>query len=616
MNASWNSTSGLLGPLKANWRPFLVIHLAVSFFVLVVLTPLSAILVRMLVLLSGDPALSDQDILLFVLSPSGFLALLVLVAVLSFIVFLEYAALVTAAWLVEKDRPAPVGGILMFLAANAPRVFGLAIWIFLRVLLFSLPFLAMLVGIYLALLGEFDINYYLAAKPGEWYTALGLAVVVLAGWAAMVLYLMSGWIFSLPLLLLGDVGPKPAIATSVEACQGRRIDILRAVLGWVLFSLALLLAGSLLTALVSWLLMPSQAGSLNHLLVSLSLASLFSLLLSFLATFIITALMALLILKLFQAFGLSRMVDSGVYARIGSARKPPIGGKAVGIISLAAAFVALVVVLGSVNQLRFEAETEVMAHRGASAAAPENTLAAISGAIESGAQWVEIDVQEAADGDIVVIHDSDLKKVGGVPMVVADSAVRELKWVDVGSWFDLSFNQERIPTLREVLDLCKDRIGVNIELKYYGSETRLEQSVAEIVDAAGMTDQVMAMSLSLPGARKMKSLRPDWKVGLLSSVSLGDLGKLDVDFLALNARVATRPLVRRLHAQGKQVFAWTVNDAVGISAMAGRGVDAIITDEPALAVNLLEHRRLLDPHERMILALAELFDRPSLLAEQ
>ena len=616
MNASWNSTSGLLGPLKANWRSFLVIHLAVSFFVLVVLTPLSAILVRMLVLLSGDPALSDQDIVLFVLSPTGFLALLVLVAVLSFIVFLEYAALVTAAWLVEKDRPAPVGGILMFLAASAPRVFGLAIWIFLRVLLFSLPFLAMLAGIYLALLGEFDINYYLAAKPGEWYTALALAVVVLAGWAAMVLYLMSGWIFSLPLLLLGDVGPKPAITTSVEACKGRRIDILRAVLGWVLFSLALLLAASLLTALVSWLLMPSQTASLNHLLVSLSLASLFSLLVSILATFIITALMALLILKLFHAFGLSRMVDSGVYARIGSARKPPIGGKAVGIISALAAFVAVIVVFGSVNQLRFEAETEVMAHRGASAAAPENTLAAIRGAIESGAQWVEIDVQEAADGDIVVIHDSDLKKVGGVPMVVADSTVRELKWVEVGSWFDLSFNQERIPTLREVLDLCKDRIGVNIELKYYGSETRLEQSVAEIVDAAGMTEQVMAMSLSLPGARKMKSLRPDWKVGLLSSVSLGDLGKLDVDFLALNARVATRPLVRRLHAQGKQVFAWTVNDAVGISAMAGRGVDAIITDEPALAVSLLEHRKQLDPHERMILALAEVFDRPSLLAEQ
>jgi glycerophosphoryl diester phosphodiesterase len=225
-------------------------------------------------------------------------------------------------------------------------------------------------------------------------------------------------------------------------------------------------------------------------------------------------------------------------------------------------------------------------------------------------------VQEAADGNIVVIHDSDLKKVGGVPMVVSESTLRELKWVDVGSWFDLSFNEERVPTLREVLELCKDRIGVNIELKYYGSEKNLERSVAEIVDAAGMSNQVMAMSLSLPGARKMKSLRPDWKVGLLSSVSLGNLGKLDVDFLALNARVATRPLVRRLHARGKEVFVWTVNDAVGISAMAGRGVDAIITDEPALAVDLLQQRKELGPHERMILSLAELFDRPSLLGEQ
>lgn len=616
MNASWNSTSGLLGQLKANWRPFLAIHLAVTFVVLVLLAPLSALLLRLLVLLSGDPALSDQDILYFVLSPSGFLALLVLVAVISVIVFLEYAALVTAAWLVEKERKAPVRGVLMFLAANAPRLFGLAIWLFLRVLLYSLPFLALLGGIFLALLGDYDINYYLAVKPSEWYTALALAGAVALGWLAMVLYLMSGWIFSLPLLLLGENSPGQSIASSVEAARGRRIDILRAVLGWVLVSLAVMAAGSLLTALASWLLVPAEVGSLNRLMLSLGLTSLFSLVVSFLVTFIITALMALLILKLFHAFGLSRMVDSSVYRRVGSARDMPVGGRTLVAVSVAAVLVAAIVVFGFLGQLRFEAETEVMAHRGASAAAPENTLAAVRGAIDSGAQWLEIDVQEAADGTIVVIHDSDLKKVGGVPMVVAESTVRELKWVDIGSWFDLSFTEERIPTLREVLDLCKDRIGVNIELKYYGSERRLEQSVAEIVDQAGMADQVMAMSLSLPGARKMKSLRPDWKVGLLSSVSLGDLGKLDVDFLALNARVATRPLVRRLHAQGKEVFAWTVNDAVSISAMAGRGVDAIITDEPALAVQLLEQRKQLEPHERVVLTLAELFDRPSLVKEQ
>ena len=138
----------------------------------------------------------------------------------------------------------------------------------------------------------------------------------------------------------------------------------------------------------------------------------------------------------------------------------------------------------------------------------------------------------------------------------------------------------------------------------------------DIVERAGMADQVIAMSLSLEGARAMKRIRPDWKVGLLSSVAVGDLSQLDVDFLALNARAASRALVRRAHERGKEIMVWTVNDALGIATMAGRGVDAIITDEPALAVNLLEQRRALKPGERALLALAELFDRPELLKDQ
>ena len=140
--------------------------------------------------------------------------------------------------------------------------------------------------------------------------------------------------------------------------------------------------------------------------------------------------------------------------------------------------------------------------------------------------------------------------------------------------------------------------------------------MAEIVDETGMAGSVVAMSLSLPGIRRMGELRPEWKTGLLSSVAVGNLAGLDVDFLALNARAATRPLIRSLHRQGKEVMAWTVNDPVGVSAMAARGVDAIITDEPAMAVTLLEERRQLEPGQRILLMLAELFDRPELVGEQ
>jgi glycerophosphoryl diester phosphodiesterase len=615
LNSAWRDTGVLLEQLKANWRPFLSIHIAVSVLVFVVLAPLSALLLRFLVSLSGDAALSDQDILYHVLSPAGFLAFLLIASVISIIVFLEYAALVTAAWMTEKGAEVSVPGVLAFLAARSGRLFGLAVSLLLRVLLYTAPFLGLLGGIYWALLSDYDINFYLSTRPSEWYLALGLAAVVGLGWVAMILYLLSGWIFSLPLLLLGSQRPGQAIAGSVEACSGHRWDVLRAVLAWLLVMLLLSLLVSFAGWLLSWLLVSSDHESIRLLLLSLLLMSGFGFLASFLLSFVGAALFSLLIIKLFRDFSLWRTVDLDLRAKVRGAL-PKVGWKALAGMLAVAAVLALLAAWGVVNTLEFDAEPDVMAHRGASAHYPENTLASIQGAIDAGANYVEIDVQETADGEIVVIHDSDLKKVGGVPLVVGESTLQQLGYTDIGSWFDLSFSDQRVPTLREVLALCKDRIRVNIELKYYGHEQRLEQSVAELVDEAGMADQVVAMSLSLPGVREMKRIRPGWKVGLLSSVAVGDLSQLDVDFLALNARFASRALVRRVHERGKEIMVWTVNDALGIATMAGRGVDAIITDDPALAVSLLAQRRDLGPSQRTLLALAELFDRPSLLKDQ
>ena len=148
LNSAWRDTGALLDQLKANWRSFLAIHVAVSVLVFVLLAPLSALLLRFVVSLSGDPALSDQDILFHVLSPAGFVAFLVVVSVLSIIVFLEYAALITAAWMAEKGAAAPVLGVLAFLAGRSARLFGLAALLLLRVLLYTVPFLALLGAIY------------------------------------------------------------------------------------------------------------------------------------------------------------------------------------------------------------------------------------------------------------------------------------------------------------------------------------------------------------------------------------------------------------------------------------------------------------------------------------
>ena len=95
--------------------------------------------------------------------------------------------------------------------------------------------------------------------------------------------------------------------------------------------------------------------------------------------------------------------------------------------------------------------------------------------------------------------------------------------IDIGSWFDPTFKDERVPTLKDVLTVCKGKIGVNIELKYYGHDEQLEQRVVEIVEALEMAPNVVVMSLEADAVKKMKSLRPSWKVGQLMSVSAGGM---------------------------------------------------------------------------------------------
>jgi glycerophosphoryl diester phosphodiesterase len=203
-----------------------------------------------------------------------------------------------------------------------------------------------------------------------------------------------------------------------------------------------------------------------------------------------------------------------------------------------------------------------------------------------------------------------------VNLKIWDATMERLKDIDLGSWKSQQFKNERTPTLAAVLDECKGKIKVNIELKYYGHDKQLEQRVADIVDSRGMDSQIVAMSLNAEGVRKMKSLRPDWKVGLLLSVYAGDLSKVDADFLAVNAAFVSRRFVRDAHDNGKQVYVWTVNDAPAMSTMIGRGVDGLITDKPALARSVLEQRAQMSAPERLLLELAGIFGITPEFAEQ
>ena len=106
--------------------------------------------------------------------------------------------------------------------------------------------------------------------------------------------------------------------------------------------------------------------------------------------------------------------------------------------------------------------------------------------------------------------------------------------------------------------------------------------MVDMVETHGMQSDVMVMSLSQEGIRKLKQLRPSWKTGLLTAVAMGRLARVPADFLAVQGSLGTRSFVKAARGQGKQVMVWTINDAVSMSMMLNRGVDGIITDKPAL----------------------------------
>jgi len=288
----------------ANWTRFLAIHLAVSVLVFTILTPAATGLLRLAVSLSGSAALSDQDILFFVLSPYGFICALVLGSIFSIIIFLGHAALLVVAASTNAGEAASVKQVLLFLVGRMSSLFQLALLILLRVLLNLLPFVLLLLLVFQLLLSDYDINYYLAEKPAEWRWAIALGSVIGLACGANLLRLFINWIFCLPLSMFSERSPRQALADSKRAARGHRGAIGAWLLAWLIASLLLTATVSALLTLAGMYLIPHAAGSIKALLLALGLVSLTGFVLYFAVTFAASAWLSLLIMKLFVDRGL------------------------------------------------------------------------------------------------------------------------------------------------------------------------------------------------------------------------------------------------------------------------------------------------------------------------
>jgi len=235
----------------------------------------------------------------------------------------------------------------------------------------------------------------------------------------------------------------------------------------------------------------------------------------------------------------------------------------------------------------------VIAHRGASSYAPENTLAAFDLALQMEVRHIELDVDFTSDSHIVVIHDDTVDRTTNGSGPVTSHTLAALRGFDAGSWFGAQFAGERIPTFDEVLARYKGRVHIHTEIK--GRSPSLAQRTADLIRKHGMEGQVTITSFQSARLEEMRAYAPElpmgWLVREVSDSTIAQAHAMGVTQLCPRANAVTPELVRRLHAEGFVARAWGVATEELMQQVVQAGADGMTVNFPDKLIEYLKTRK-------------------------
>ncbi|MEK6235174.1 MAG: glycerophosphodiester phosphodiesterase, partial [Planctomycetales bacterium] len=548
---------------------------------------------------TGRLAISNDEIAAFLLSPNGAAFLVLGVSVTIALAYAETAGFLWIAWHARQGTRVDSLQALQAAARRLPELLLLGFQQTASYLMLAAPFAGIAFVTYRALLTKHDVNYYLAQRPWEFWTAAAIGASLLLVQGMLFGWIYLRWLSALPAVLLENARPKTALVESWRRTRGRLGPII-VLLGGL--SLGLALVGSCLGGIGDLLEngVLAAAGDRPAVVVPLVAASLGIRVAAAAAmAFLGIALHAILVLEFHQECSegkISAEAEAPGEPRSLTLRRAMWMGAAAAVVFACAACA------GIVENLNWDRRVAITAHRGSSAVAPENSLSALRIAIEQGADFAEIDVQETSDGTIVLLHDADLKRVTGQSLKIWETDYETIKTLDAGSWFSEKFRDERIPTLRQAIALARGKIKLNVELKFNGRDQQLVERVVGILEEAQFENQCVVTSLKREALAQVKARNKNLKVGLIVFRSLGRLDRMDVDFFSVNRDFVDAELTRSIHRQEKDLHVWTVNDAAGAHALMDLGADNLITDVPDQLISVRQARTESTNTERILLA--------------
>jgi glycerophosphoryl diester phosphodiesterase len=577
----------------------------------VIFGPVSAWIFNRMVKAGGSLVIGNEQILSFILTPIGIVAFIVSGGLTLAIIFTEQAGLILIAARTQTGRTMKFFEVFFTMLKYLRVLIELGIRQVIMGGLYLAP-LAAVGGVTFLILGsQHDLNYLLVEKPPVFWIGAAIAAIMAICALLVIGVLYVRWIFSVPLCVLEDKKAGPALRKSRKLVAGNFLRIAVIIFGWSLLMIAVTAITAFLLDVVSESFLKSigenPALVIAAVVVLLALYAMTAAALAFIAF----AVSCLLITRLYYHIrgqkGLPATSQPGDVLAEKFAQ--PSRRKIVWGVALLALVFTTVSSFFIIEGIDVDRKVAVTAHRGSSKDAPENTLSAVHLAIEDGADFAEIDVQETADGVIVLLHDTDFMRVAGVNKKIWELSYAEIKTLDAGSWFSSEFQHEHVPTLTEILKLARGEIKLNIELKFNGHEKQLVEKVVKIIQDNNFKSQCVISSLNFEGLKKVRALDPELKIGYIIAKAIGNMFRVDTDFLSLNSGMVTADVVAGARKRKIEVHAWTINTADNMSYFINLGVDNIITDYPAKLVSLINERDSLSDIEKLLLVAADMLKR-------
>ncbi|WP_069131531.1 glycerophosphodiester phosphodiesterase family protein [Rhodohalobacter halophilus] len=592
------------------WKPMAGWTLTVYALFTAILAPVFIAMIHWGVFRGDRLPVGNDELIQWILTPGGFLYLFSILLITLTGVTIRYAGLFQIITDDLRRERVSVTTIAVHIAQRIHILIKLcAITIGLSITALT-PFLVGIWIIYQRYLTEYDINYYLTITPPEWYSALIYSGILTLFWGIGLLILIGFSLPALPSYLDGRRSLKEALKESWSLPFNKMLVFIKsvstAILFWIFIRLtvdATLLYG--FSKFSHWLVETGE--SLRLIAASAGLYLILSFTISAIISFIGFSLISTIITKFYfiyirgtysvEAPGIIKLTQKTVKTlRKFSSPK-----------YLAPAL--FIMVAGSISASVFMTygpptdhyNPEVIAHRAIAGGAPENSLAGLEESIAANADYAEIDVQLTSDGTAIVVHDADFMRVAGRTARIANTPYSDVQNIRLRTEKEFADSLLVVPTLREYMLQAKGRLGLMIELKYYGFREDLAEETIRHIRELEMENQVLLMSLSAEAVRQVRRIAPDIPVGYVSAVTAGDLSRVPMDFLAISQQSVTSQMVQNYTNRDQQVYAWTVNSAGNMVSMLEKRISGLITDEPELASAVIDEFLQLTGAERLLL---------------